>query len=735
MNDFPASSAGSSVPHDGPRERMSLNGVWEFEQTRDAFPPVLFGRKIPVPGLVHLAEPRMEDYDRFFSRPEDAGGERSRYLRVPDYTPRYSWYRKRVFVPGELAGRECVLSLRKSMFVTEVFVNGVSFGSAMECYTPIEHVVTRALRYGQENEILVRLGDRFWLPDAAAGSTDQEKAHYLPGIWDDVDFIFTGPVRVERALFLPNVAEGGVRVRLRLHNHRPQQYHNRTEKTDAVQARVEVFDPSGVMCSEARVPVAAERGRRTQGEVWLPLPDAHLWTPEDPALHTGRITLYEESEASDVFEVRFGMRDFTRRGKAFYLNSKRIYLRGANLTLHRFFEDPECRDLPWNREWVTRLLKTHPQALNWNAMRVSVGLLPDFWYEIADANGLLLQNEWCYWQSHGWDDQIRKEFTEWLWADGNHPSIVIWDAINENWDDYIANRLIPDLRELDSTRVWDAGYMTEVEAPQDEMDEPHPYEGYWPWRPENFEDNPYPLGDLDYRNEMMATAIASGTAQIVNEYGWVWLWRDGQPTPLTREFYQYYLGDITNPDLNREFQAYWLQCETEWLRSMRSIAGVFAFTYLTNNFGYTGDWFVGGIGELRGSPVLSWFRHAFAPTAVFINLPDGRYLEQVAPWEPGSRLHIPLRAINDRDAPESGRASLRLLDSQGAETCRQELDLAVEALGQRSTALSLDLPEKPGGYLLLSEFRRHQSPEKPQISRRYLKVGMCPNYQFFQFPP
>ena len=55
-------------------------------------------------------------------------------------------------------------------------------------------------------------------------------------------------------------------------------------------------------------------------------------------------------------------------------------------------------------------------------------------------------------------------------------SIVIWDAINENWDSYIGNTLIPELKELDPTRIWDAGYMTSDQmGTNDEMDEPHPY--------------------------------------------------------------------------------------------------------------------------------------------------------------------------------------------------------------------------------------------------------------------
>ncbi len=36
----------------------------------------------------------------------------------------------------------------------------------------------------------------------------------------------------------------------------------------------------------------------------------------------------------------------------------------------------------------------------------------------------------------------------------------IWDAIKGNWDTFIGTVLIPDLKQLDPTRIWDAGYMT-----------------------------------------------------------------------------------------------------------------------------------------------------------------------------------------------------------------------------------------------------------------------------------
>ena len=165
-----------------PRVTMNLNGEWEFEQTTTAFAPKNFSRKIPVPGLVHLASPRIEEYDKFFKRPEKVNAKMEHNVYDIDYTPRYSWYRKKIIVSKNVKDLEAVLTIKKSQYVTQVFVNGIDLGSFIECYTPIDVVVTRALRYGQENEIMIKVGDRYWLPSRAAGSTDKEKEHYMPGI-------------------------------------------------------------------------------------------------------------------------------------------------------------------------------------------------------------------------------------------------------------------------------------------------------------------------------------------------------------------------------------------------------------------------------------------------------------------------------------------------------------------------------------------------------------------------
>ncbi|MCE5269963.1 glycoside hydrolase family 2 [bacterium] len=706
------------------RTRIDLNGTWEFAQTAEAFPPAKFSRKIPVPGLIFLAEPKIEQLEAYYKG---------------DYQPRYNWYRRKFSVSAALAGREAVVTLLKSKYVTTVYLNGRKLGESMACYTPVEFPAGTALRPGAENEILVCVGDRKWLPSQAPGSTDKEKVTYWPGIWDDVFVTFSGNYRVDRALVLPELAAKKATLKLLLRDFYPAQIRYGDRMWDS--CRVEAVVREKLSGARAAGPfvttVALKRDNLTELALEMPFAAAHPWTPEDPFRYTVTVSLKDQSsKLSDRVEKTFGLRDFGRRGKHFTLNGQETILRGTNITLHRFFEDPECRALPWDREWTRRLMAEIPKKLDWNAMRVCVGICPDFWYDIADSCGLMLQNEWLYWQNHGWDEETRTEYRDWVWSDGSHPSIIIWDGINENWDDYIGNHLIPELKRLDPTRIWDAGYMTSEQMQQDEMDEPHPYRAvsHHDQFVQDIEKEPYDLGRLDRWPADFRDFLYSSSAQLVNEYGWIWLWRNGLPAKLTVNGYNYYTGPDATPEQRRELQAYWLQAETEWLRAERSFAGVLAFCYLTNDLGFTGDWFLNPIAKLEPSPTLKWFKHCFAPAAVFLNLTDQRWMKHVPPLEPGSELVVNLVGVNDLPADASGAVKVRLLDSTGREVLSQSLTMTIPRFYRENRATMLSLPAQPGGYLLLAEFTPAGRSE-PVVSRRYIRVGKLEKYEFYDLTP
>lgn len=716
------------------RTTLNLNGTWQFDQTTNAFPPVKFTRTIPVPGLVHLAEPKIADYNKFFKRPDKVEAKDQHNLYNIDYTPRYSWYRKTVLIPNELKDKEGMITIKKSQYVTQVYVNGIDMGTSMDCYTPVEFSISNALKFGAENEILIRVGDRVWLPAEAAGGTDKEKEHYLPGIWDDVEISFTGKDRVNRLLILPSVSEKKITVKAQIRNLNPAQIFVGDVMRDSVTLDVSIAEKlTGKVVATGSGHFAVKHDNITEVLLEIPVSDFTTWSPEKPFLYQAKATIKSGKGVSDEVSKPFGMRDFTRKGKFFYLNGEKYILRGTNVTLQRFFEDPDCGNLVWDREWVKKLLVEYPKQLNWNAMRICVGVAPDFWYDLADEYGLLFQNEWLYWQNHGWDDQIRKEYTDWVWSDGNHPSIAIWDAINENWDDYIGNTLIPELKKLDHTRIWDSGYMKTEEMPLDEMDEPHPYQGRIREKGPATKNNYYPLGNLDFKPAIIKEIQDASTIQLVNEYGWIWLWRNGMPSKLTTEVYEYYLGKNSTSDQNRELQAYWMQLETEWLRSEPSIAGVLAFCYLANNYGYTGDWFEGNIKELKPTPTLDWFQHAFAPVATFINLTDERYTKFIEPRQPGSTMLFNLVGVNNLTSPVSGTVKLKLIDQTGRSNSEQTISVKLASFLRTDIPVSLILPTQAGGYVLVAEF----TPEsgKTVVSRRFLKVGLVKEYSYFNLNP
>jgi hypothetical protein len=198
------------------RTTISLNGDWDFARTEKASPPKKFKRTIPVPGLIHLAKPKIEDYDIWFKMPE-AVVEKSTHSALDiDYIPKYNWYKKEVLMDVKHQNSKVLLRIKKSQYVTQVYVNGIDMGTSLECYTPIEIPITRALKFGEENEILVKVGDRYWLPPQAAGSTDKEKEHYLPGIWDDVELIIGGDFQINNTLFLPDAKNAAVKAKVRV---------------------------------------------------------------------------------------------------------------------------------------------------------------------------------------------------------------------------------------------------------------------------------------------------------------------------------------------------------------------------------------------------------------------------------------------------------------------------------------------------------------------------------------
>lgn len=267
------------------RELVSLNGSWEIAPGGPGAPPARWMSRIEVPSLVDTADPS-----------------------YPWRDSEYHWYRRKFTPPPARRPETLVIVLEQAMFGTEVRLNGRVVGEDPACYTSQEYDVSAAVRCGEENELLVRVGARGTLPPESAVGNDQERDLYIPGIWGDTWIVRTGNVRIRRVQVIPRIGDGAAEIRVSIHN-------TGTAPCD-LRCRCRAFaeDGRGVASPPSVAEASLAGGTETVLTLRLDIPETHLWSPDDPFLYV----LETEVESSGVLQDRlstpFGMREFRVEG-------------------------------------------------------------------------------------------------------------------------------------------------------------------------------------------------------------------------------------------------------------------------------------------------------------------------------------------------------------------------------------------------------------------------------------
>jgi hypothetical protein len=645
-----------------PRQVILLDGTWQVEQGEMGAPPEVFSHTVPVPGLLDMAQPAFAEVGRKSA------------LRQA------FWYRRTFRVDGPLPAM-AVLKVAKAMFGTHVILNGTLLGDHPGSFTPGRFDARAALRAG-ENELLIRVGAfRDSVPKSVPSGWDYEKMLYTPGIFDSVELILTGSPHIVRVQAAPDIQKQAVLVRAWVQD---------AAAPVLTKLHFTVREASsGEVAGEGDCQIAAAgNGAERQGQVTIAIRNCHLWSPEDPFLYE-----LETRGAADVLKTRFGMRSFRLNpatGRAM-LNGRPYFMRGSNVTLYRFFEDSERGDKPWRAEWVRRLHKAF-RDMHWNSLRYCIGFVPEAWYHIADEEGFLIQDEFPIWNATdkpGLYDvgELTHEYTEWMQERWNHPCVVIWDACNETSLPE-TGKALGKVRGLDlSNRPWDNGYMP-------------------PARPGDVkEEHLYHFGNPKFRLEQIAKDPGTAgwrlgkNAVILNEYGWLWLNRDGTPTTLTKDLYRNLLGPHSTTAERRHLYARYLAAETEFWRAHRSCAAVMHFCSLGYSRsgekprpegGATSDHWA-DVEKLAWEPEFyTYVRDAFAPVGVMIDAWAEKY-------PPGHGRRFPVVVINDLYDAWQGTIRFRLLCDDKT-VSEQTQTGQIPALGSGRFVFAIDIPNRPGHY-------------------------------------
>jgi hypothetical protein len=202
-----------------------------------------------------------------------------------------------------------------------------------------------------------------------------------------------------------------------------------------------------------------------------------------------------------------------------------------------------------------------------------------------------------------------------------------------------------------------------------------------------------------------------------------------------RDIIQYYLGKGASAEERFRFQAYLLGIQSEQLRAAKIYAGILSFAYLANDRGYTGDWFMDNIADLKPSQALTMQYNITKRFAVFIDYEDQRYNKKKGFEVPGSIKNINLFASNESGEKKSGKVTLSLIDSKGKAVYTKTANVELTPFGSLSIAVSVQFPKKQGSYLLKSELTDSSEKEtaQKQVSIRYLRVGNVESPEFYNY--
>lgn len=667
-----------SIPAD---TSISLNGLWKVAISDNK--PSVFGSEVPVPGVITQAVPSLgKDLDA--NDTETIGYD-------------YVWYRYDFEVPGAENYPRAVLKLR-AKYNAKVFLNGQEIGEDLHTtYSHGEFDLSEALDRKGLNRLVVRVGS--W--NTATAPSKENSAEWwrnsrAPGIWDDVVLELSQNVSVKHLKILPDLKTASTECTVTVVN--------RETQPQPVKVTAAVMDGDREMSraeSSLEVPAAGK------GATVLELPSSMLqpWSPGKegtPKLY--RMVVTVSAPDGTILSRRsddFGYRSIEVSGRDVLINGKKTLFRAENVAFVRALN--RWADVMFDEDWIRSFLRAAVQDYNFNYLRIHLGHGYSKWYDIADQEGIMLQDEWRYMHD---DEPIGKdkedavtEFTRWVEQNVNHPSIVTWDQENEG--NVKLEDLKAALRKYDPTRLWG----------EDDFEARHIYE-----YSENIVKSPEHA-----ISETKPSTVLESCRLWTNEYGLLEP-RENFKTSRTASgwgLFNYTQADIAQllADLHADLGTFYRS------RRIQAWAPFALLSGAVNGHNF----YRGNIADsLSPQPNLLVLKKLNEPVGTSIEMLQAReWYKDKTLYVPGKRYEKRVWVWNDREEAMPVKLTVCLKNEAGKILSSQTQQVTVPAFGAVDKAVSFVMPQKEGVYwiepsLTLPDSVRIGGPERRLMVARRL---------------
>jgi beta-glucuronidase len=346
------------------------------------------------------------------------------------------WYRRSFFVPSEWRGSAVVVRVGAASHRATLFVNGQELCRHQGGFLPFEGDASAAVRFGAQNELVVRVDNRLdWttLPPGKVLPAGSKRPGYQ-GTRQRQDYFhdfynYAGIHRSVYVLRLPAQRIVGIRTKTGFSG-TVGRVDYQLELQGEGEARVTLVDERGIEVAEAS-------GRSGV----LNVPDVELWRPGAAYLYELRCLLRVDGRICDEYTQKIGIRTVQVTPQCFLINGDPFYFKGFGK-----HEDVEIKGKGHDDAVMLRDFA----LLDWigaNSFRTSHYPYAEEVLQMADRQGIVVIDEVPAVGMNSWNkaepwfvpdklgeatlahhlDCIRELVTR----DRNHASVVMWSVANE----------------------------------------------------------------------------------------------------------------------------------------------------------------------------------------------------------------------------------------------------------------------------------------------------------------
>jgi beta-galactosidase len=347
------------------------------------------------------------------------------------------WYRRRLRLEADPAGRAVQLRFEGAMNVADIWLDGERIGGHMGGYLPFVLDLGDRVQPGRDHLLAVRLDNRD-NPITGPKPLAELDFNMYHGLYRPVYLIrkdrlhITDPILADRpasgGVFVtyPRIARDSATVRVQTH------VRNEHAGPRGFRVRVTLREPGGAMVGTA-TSAAITLGPDADTEVSLELDvrAPRLWSPAAPSLYRLESEVLVGDQPTDAETLRIGLRRIAITRDGFSINGEKVFLRGTNRHQEHPYIGYALSDAAQYRD-ARRIKET-----GFDYVRLSHYPHSPAFMDACDELGLVVMNCIPGWQYFNSDPAFAalqyQNCRDLVRRDRNRPCVVLWEvSLNES---------------------------------------------------------------------------------------------------------------------------------------------------------------------------------------------------------------------------------------------------------------------------------------------------------------